>query len=53
MSKEFETLEQPLMIEVIRWQRLPHVRSHYDPPFEGNTGKYYSLRRKERFVTFT
>lgn len=38
MSKEFETLEQPLMIEVIRWQRLPHVRSHYEPLFEGNTG---------------
>lgn len=38
MSKEFETLERPLMVEVIRRQRMPHIRSLLEPQFD-NTGK--------------
>nr|CAD7442456.1 unnamed protein product [Timema bartmani]CAD7460743.1 unnamed protein product [Timema tahoe] len=34
MSKEFETLEQPLMVEIIRRRQMPHVRSQFEPRFE-------------------
>ncbi|XP_075219325.1 leucine zipper like transcription regulator 1 isoform X2 [Lycorma delicatula] len=37
MSKEFETLDQPLMVEVIRRQRIPQIRSLPEPQFD-NTG---------------
>jgi hypothetical protein len=26
MSKEFETIEQPLMVEIIRRRQMPHLR---------------------------
>jgi len=37
MSKEFETLEQPLMVEIIRWQQMPQIRSLPETQFD-NTG---------------
>ncbi|XP_054279790.1 leucine-zipper-like transcriptional regulator 1 [Macrosteles quadrilineatus] len=37
MSKDFETLEKSLMVEVIRRQRMPHIRTLLEPQFD-NTG---------------
>ncbi|XP_021921772.1 leucine-zipper-like transcriptional regulator 1 isoform X2 [Zootermopsis nevadensis] len=34
MSKEFETLEQPLMVEIIRRQQMPQIRSLPEPQFD-------------------
>jgi hypothetical protein len=43
MSKEFETLEQPLMVEIIRQQQqTPQSRSQVEPQFE-STGGYYGV----------
>jgi hypothetical protein len=44
MSKEFETLEQPLMVEIIRrqQQQTPQSRSQVEPQFE-STGEFCSL----------
>jgi hypothetical protein len=40
MSKEFETLEQPLMVEIIRrqQQQTPQSRSQVEPQFESTGG---------------
>lgn len=38
MSTEFETLDQPLMVEIIRRRQTPHVRSAIEPVFESVTG---------------
>jgi len=35
MSKEFETLDQPLMVEIIRRRQIPHVRNVVEPQFDG------------------
>ncbi|XP_063220243.1 leucine-zipper-like transcriptional regulator 1 isoform X2 [Bacillus rossius redtenbacheri] len=35
MSKEFETLEQPLMVEIIRRRQMPQSRAHTEPKFDG------------------
>jgi hypothetical protein len=40
MSKEFETLEQPLMVEIIRRRQMPQMRSLLEPQFD-NTGECY------------
>ncbi|XP_046453722.1 leucine-zipper-like transcriptional regulator 1 [Daphnia pulex] len=37
MSNEFETLDQPLMVEIIRRRQVPHVRVPVEPQFD-NTG---------------
>ncbi|XP_046682002.1 leucine-zipper-like transcriptional regulator 1 isoform X2 [Homalodisca vitripennis] len=37
MSKDFENLDKCLMVEVIRRQRMPHIRSLLEPQFD-NTG---------------
>lgn len=37
MSNEFETLDQPLMVEIIRRRQVPHVRAPVEPQFD-NTG---------------
>ena len=36
MSKEFETLDQPLMVEIIRRRQMPAVRSTVEPPFDNS-----------------
>jgi len=38
MSNEFETLDQPLMVEIIRRRQMPHVRAPVEPHFD-TTGK--------------
>ena len=38
MSSEFETLAQPLMVEIVRRRQLPAVRPPADPQFD-STGK--------------
>jgi hypothetical protein len=45
MSKEFETLEQPLMVEIIRrqQQQTPQSRSQVEPQFE-SIGMYYGVQ---------
>lgn len=35
MSNEFETLDQPLMVEIIRRRQMPHVRAPVEPQFDG------------------
>lgn len=39
MSKDFEMLEKALMVEVIRRQRMPHIRTLLEPQFD-NCGKF-------------
>lgn len=34
MSKEFETIAQPLMVEIIRRRQVPAVRSLMEPQFD-------------------
>ncbi len=34
MSSEFETLDQPLMVEIIRRRQTPHVRSAIEPVYD-------------------
>jgi leucine-zipper-like transcriptional regulator 1 len=36
MSKEFETLDQPLMVEIIRRRQMPHVRMVVEPQFDNS-----------------
>lgn len=36
MSKEFETIAQPLMVEIIRRRQMPAVRSLMEPQFDSN-----------------
>jgi len=34
MSNEFESLDQPLMVEIIRRRQMPHVRPTVEPQFD-------------------
>ena len=34
MSNEFENLDQPLMVEIIRRRQMPHVRPTVEPQFD-------------------
>ncbi|KAK7794508.1 hypothetical protein R5R35_004725 [Gryllus longicercus] len=38
MSREFETLAQPLMVEIIRLRQVPRARPLPEPHFDGNVG---------------
>ena len=38
MSNEFETLDQPLMVEIIRRRQMPHVRAPIETPQYDGTG---------------
>lgn len=38
MSNEFETLDQPLMVEIIRRRQMPHVRAPVEQPQFDSTG---------------
>lgn len=51
MSKEFETLEQPLMVEIIRRQQMPQIRSLPEPQFD-STGCYNSSLFTQFFWIF-
>jgi len=42
MSKEFETLDQPLMVEIIRRRQLPQVRTFTKYEYESVTGRYHA-----------
>ena len=44
MSSEFETLEQTLMVEIVRRRQMPVVRPLADPQFD-TTGKCETLVR--------
>lgn len=36
MSKDFEQVERPLMVEIIRRQRMPQVKTSFEPTFENS-----------------
>lgn len=36
MSKEFEMLDKPLMVEIIRRKQMPQMRSLQEPQFESS-----------------
>lgn len=42
MSNEFETLDQPLMVEIIRRRQMPHVRAPVEPQFDSNGTCHFS-----------
>ena len=43
MSKEFETLDRDLMVEIIRRRQLPPVRSLQEPHSDVHLGEMFSL----------
>ncbi len=40
MSKDFETLDQPLMVQIIRRRELPPVKSLLEPHCDDINSKY-------------
>lgn len=43
MSQEFETLDQPLMVEIIRRRQMPQARTFTKYEYESVTGVYFFL----------
>lgn len=50
MSKEFETLDQPLMVEIIRRRQIPKVQTLIEPHFDANG---ISFRRSFYIILLT
>lgn len=42
MSQEFETLDQPLMVEIIRRRQMPQTRTFMKYEYESVTGRYHA-----------
>jgi len=42
MSQEFETLDQPLMVEIIRRRQMPQARTFTKYEYESVTGRYHA-----------